>query len=333
MPSGMTGADADELDRLAHEIDQLASRFAGARTDIDRTLRAAPWHGAGANRFRHQWSGEFARSLVAAEHFLDDAAKALRDNARQQRDASAGPGGGHGGRIPGTHPGSLLDRLIHILHLEKFIADRGKDALDMVIGVAKRNIVRVRAHTRGGTDVVEHVRWKGGTADDMRRMVGDAQDLEGISRNVDRFGHGLNVLDGGIHGLEQWNRDDERPLEDRLVRTGAVTAANVGIAYGSAAVGSYIGGAVGTLIPVPVVGTAVGVAVGFGVGYGVGWVGDKLHADEHIADAASWAVREGGPVARDVVEAGTDAVRAGRHVVDGGVNLAGKGLKALGGLF
>jgi len=332
MAGPMSGADAEELDRVARDLVQLADRFGATRGSTERSLQGAPWHGPGADRFRQRWSAEYARWLMSAEHFLREASRELHDNARQQRDASGVTHHGHHGD-PGHGPG-FLDRLIAILHLEKGILDRGKDGLDLVIGVAKHEIVHVRSYVRSdGTVVREYVRWKPGKADTMRQVIGDARDVEGIERNVDRFGKGLAVLDGGIHGLEQWNRDDGRPLDDRITRTSAVAVTETGIALGAAATGSYIGGAIGTAIPIPVVGTVVGIGVGFAVGYGVGWASEKLHVDEHVADAASWVEHGAKHYGGEVIHAGSDVVHHGGHLIHGGANLAGKGLKKLGGLF
>lgn len=104
--STMFGADADALDEVARDLERRAERVRTMRVRLARAIHASPWEGPSAHRFRQQWDGEHAPTLLAAAGFLDAAGDLLRQNAAQQRDASGdeGPTGSGGG--DGTGPGA-----------------------------------------------------------------------------------------------------------------------------------------------------------------------------------------------------------------------------------
>jgi uncharacterized protein YukE len=83
-----SGADADALDGLAHEVGELASRLRSAQARLGRAIHSSPWNGRTADRFRQQWDGEYRRSMLGASQFLTSASTELRTHAQQQRDAS-----------------------------------------------------------------------------------------------------------------------------------------------------------------------------------------------------------------------------------------------------
>jgi pimeloyl-ACP methyl ester carboxylesterase len=109
--SGMVGADADHLDRLAARMQSTSAALGLLGRAIGVALRAAPWFGGVADVFRQRWAAEHARALVETSEFLRQNAIVLRANAQQQRDASGA--GGAFCSAPGA-PGAIggaLDRL------------------------------------------------------------------------------------------------------------------------------------------------------------------------------------------------------------------------------
>lgn len=84
----MSGSDANELDRLSHQISGVSKRLTSGQARLGSALHSSPWRGTNADRFRQQWDGEYRKSVIGAGQFLTEATNALRENARQQRDAS-----------------------------------------------------------------------------------------------------------------------------------------------------------------------------------------------------------------------------------------------------
>jgi hypothetical protein len=86
------GADADELDRLAVQFDQVADRLGQTSRGVGASLGAAPWSGRGADLFRDRWYRQFAPDVIQTGAFLSTVATELRKQAAQQRAASEGSG-------------------------------------------------------------------------------------------------------------------------------------------------------------------------------------------------------------------------------------------------
>jgi pimeloyl-ACP methyl ester carboxylesterase len=95
----MWGADSEELLRAVLRLEQQASTIELAERALTRRLRAAPWQGAAAERYRQRWEGFDRRQLAAAARCLRDAATDLRGHAAEQRQASQSGAGLSGGRV------------------------------------------------------------------------------------------------------------------------------------------------------------------------------------------------------------------------------------------
>ena len=83
------GADSDQLDGLSWQLGRHAQELETIRGILGRQIYTAPWSGAAADRFRDRWSGTDAPAAAAAARFLRGAAGVLRQNALEQRVASA----------------------------------------------------------------------------------------------------------------------------------------------------------------------------------------------------------------------------------------------------
>jgi hypothetical protein len=315
----MTGADAEELDRLAVELRSLGGRLGRTRSSTGRALSSAPWHGRSADAFRQRWAGEYARSLQSAEQFLREAGDTLARNASEQRSASgargSGVSGGGGGGSWGSRSNSLIRKIVELLGLPVDIAEHGVEALGVVTGIAALQIVKVAGYvTRNGTVVDDYFRWAPRQAERMTRLFGQAKDVMRVAKHVDKIGKGLIVLGGVIEAGKYYVDDSPRhPTDERIVRAAAVGAVHTGIGFGSvkagAAVGAVVGGPVGL-----VVGAGVGVAVGV-VG---SWAFDRSGADDLVADLAQGAYRLHNEANRQAVEAGTSLIRGGTNLVQRG---------------
>lgn len=102
------GADADELDRLVAQIEQGATTLDGVYAPIRGAFLRSGWEGPDADHFAGEWDGPARKRLASTSTGLREAARALRHNAAEQRQASATGGqsaGGLAGMDPGGPPG------------------------------------------------------------------------------------------------------------------------------------------------------------------------------------------------------------------------------------
>jgi uncharacterized protein YukE len=103
--SRMVGADPDALDRLAADFDRSAGALESTAVRVRASVHANPWAGAKATRFRNDWDQRHGPMLKRTALALRTAAKQLRLQAQEQRQASSAGGGGIGGSVPSSGAG------------------------------------------------------------------------------------------------------------------------------------------------------------------------------------------------------------------------------------
>jgi hypothetical protein len=95
--SGFVGADPEQLEALSVRLDQGIQSLEAIRSQVTGSLGRVHWEGHDGDRFRDDWHSHHAMAIAAACDLLREAARALRKNAMEQREASgaavAGPGG------------------------------------------------------------------------------------------------------------------------------------------------------------------------------------------------------------------------------------------------
>jgi len=96
------GADVAQLRQLAKDLANGASRLDQLGRQLGSTIASSPWKGNDGDRFRSDWNGSHAKVLRAAASGIQQASKALLQNAEQQDRASAGSTGGAGTGGSGT---------------------------------------------------------------------------------------------------------------------------------------------------------------------------------------------------------------------------------------
>lgn len=89
----MLGADPEQLELLGAAMGGMAERVDGIRTEVSSLLARTTWAGRDGDAFRDEWHGRWGHLLVAVAAAGREGACALRDNAAQQRQASAADGG------------------------------------------------------------------------------------------------------------------------------------------------------------------------------------------------------------------------------------------------
>lgn len=100
MSTSLLGADADELERVAHELRAAADELDGHAGSLTGTLRSVAWVGGVATRFGAQWNGAHRPRIAATSQHVRDAAAELDRNAAEQRRASRAAPGAPGGVEP-----------------------------------------------------------------------------------------------------------------------------------------------------------------------------------------------------------------------------------------
>ncbi|MCF6378475.1 hypothetical protein L2K70_12760 [Nocardioides KLBMP 9356] len=121
--SGMIGADPDALERLAGDFDRGAGSLESIALKVRTSVHANPWAGARATRFRADWDQRHGPQLKRTALALRTAAKQLRIQAQEQRQASSAGGGVFGGLWAAGRDGSAsrpsLDDLADALWMVK----------------------------------------------------------------------------------------------------------------------------------------------------------------------------------------------------------------------
>jgi hypothetical protein len=94
---GMVGADPDQLEALGRTFTREAEKLRAADRAIAALVRSASWRGPKADAFKGQWGSGPGAAIGRAAGALDRMAGVVREQAQQQRGASApGEGGGSG---------------------------------------------------------------------------------------------------------------------------------------------------------------------------------------------------------------------------------------------
>lgn len=91
--SRMVGADPEALDRLAADFERSAGVLESTAVRVRASVHANPWAGARATRFRNDWDQRHGPMLKRTALSLRTAAKQLRVQAQEQRQASSAGGG------------------------------------------------------------------------------------------------------------------------------------------------------------------------------------------------------------------------------------------------
>lgn len=83
------GMDLEQGKHLAKELTRASQRFAQLSGQLTPYITAAPWRGPDGEQFRSDWKAH-SRMLLATSDALRAASDAVRENVRQQQDASSG---------------------------------------------------------------------------------------------------------------------------------------------------------------------------------------------------------------------------------------------------
>lgn len=84
----LIGADPDQLDALANQMDSDAQILDAIRGRVGGVLEQVLWQGADAHEFFEEWARRFSGMMGHAVAGLRDSAQALHSEAVQQREAS-----------------------------------------------------------------------------------------------------------------------------------------------------------------------------------------------------------------------------------------------------
>lgn len=93
----MWGADVDQLDALARDLNTAADRLESLTRLLGGRIGSVAWSGRDATSFRHDWPGRHAAGLRTVGEAMREAARTVTANAAEQRKASEASGGGSAG--------------------------------------------------------------------------------------------------------------------------------------------------------------------------------------------------------------------------------------------
>lgn len=307
---GVVGADADALERLAQMAEGEAAELEDMYRGLSRKLHGSPWEGPAAERFRGRWSGEHGRQVRQAAVFLRESGRGLREQARQQREATGAGGGSIGWTSPPvTAPGddpdlqAWVDQMKKILETLKLPVDK----INEILGLLEAIDPSVRDGIVG---------LLGGDA--FTSFLGIAGDALGMAGNVLNF-------------VGAFAAHPELPFDEALVFAAGTMAIGFAVDQGVEFVASKLGAVLGTAI-FPGGGTAagyvIGHVVGIGLANGIDAIDDRFDltdkgamemvkayqgAKEFVADPGA-AIRHLGD---DIDHAVDNAVDIGKDVING----------------
>lgn len=156
------GMDLEQGEHLVQELTRASQRFALLSGQLTPIITTAPWRGPDGEQFRSDWKAH-SRMLLATSQALRAASDAVRENVREQQDASSGrPGAGQPG---GSQPGGGGNEATTLLG--NFLADAGEVAGDLWDGTG-RIIVSV------GGELGDDLDWLGHRASGAVSNLGDA---------------------------------------------------------------------------------------------------------------------------------------------------------------
>lgn len=154
------GMDLAQGEHLAKELTRASQRFAQLSGQLTPIITAGLWRGPDGEQFRADWKSH-SRMLLAASQALRDASEAVRENVRQQQDASSGRTGA--GQPAESQPGGNAAAAL----LDSFLAGAGDAAGDLWDGTGKV------IDTVGGK-VGDGWSWLGGRVSESVSNLGDA---------------------------------------------------------------------------------------------------------------------------------------------------------------
>lgn len=278
----MVGADPDELDRIAGQLEAEARRLENLCAQLGRQLHSAPWKGARADRFRSDWNSTHTRRVRDAAGFLRAGGDALMRNATEQRNASNSGGGSTAGplcEVPKQTPPDSLKPDQSDEYLEPFktffeglgLADDVWNGLVKLLRVVDPSILK-----------------------DLGKFLAGHPEMLGFFKATGKvLDIGSVILDFAVDISKQLGTN-HLPMDEAILHSMVFAGMKFAESEGIEKLGQMLGSSLGSVIPV--LGTAGGGLVGWAAGYGLSMileaVDGKFGLNEQAADAATAAYRE-----------------------------------------
>jgi hypothetical protein len=298
MSAAMVGADAAELERVAHSLRVAADELDGHAASVTTILRSVAWVGGVAARFESEWTGGHRQRLRSTAVSIRTAATDLDRNAAEQRQASrigdsSATGTGSIDRI-----GGALDRL---------------DVTHELIGVAAELVDDLADHGAVGrfVDLLTH------------------EDFVGF---LDGAGHVLDVGTVVVDAIADFADHPDLAFDERIVHALSDVAVRFGLTEGTEQAAEWLAGAAtAALMPgfgavlAPFAGGLAGVLADTVMGAVVGAADGATDFVDLAADTAVAAYRE----AKEVFGVVADVARAAADVTGDALDLADAAAAAL----
>jgi len=338
VPATLLGADADELERIAHEMRAAADELDGHAGSLTTALRSVAWVGGVATRFGARWDGGHRPRMAMTAQSVRDAATRLDRNAAEQRLASragvgslvgirptapipaplptqdpsgaepAGPShpgdGGAGGSsssvdAPGSHVLDRIGEILDVVGVNRDVLDVLADHADLLDGPGVDRLIGILSND------------------------GFLAVLEGLDRVLDV---GSTVVDL----IGDFVEHPHLPFDDRVVHALADAGARFGIDQGVEHAATFLAqAATAALLPglgaalAPFAGTAAGLIATVVVGEITDLVDGATDFADVVADAAVEAYRSAREAFGVIVDAAGVVVDVADAAIDLTVDTAG----------
>lgn len=247
----LTGADADELERIARSLRATADDLDRRADALTLHLRTVAWVGGVASQFGSRWSGTHRPRMRSTADYVRDAAVRLERHAAEQRHASRSapvadlvtppPGGSDDG-------GSGDGGSDAVARLEAFLDDLGlaRDVAGLVVA---------------GAHALESL----GVVDDLLDLLTS----DGVRQFLDGFDAVLDLRPVLVDVVTDFVDHPDLAFDERVVHALADAAVRFGIDEGMEVAAEWVAGAATTaLLPgfgvvlAPIVGQVAGAIAG-----------------------------------------------------------------------
>ncbi|WP_430266779.1 WXG100 family type VII secretion target [Pseudarthrobacter sp. J1763] len=134
------GMDLEQAKKLQHDMHRASQRLTDLGRQLSPVIAQSSWDGPDGQRFKAEWKSHRLQ-LSSTAQSIQHAAEQLREDIRQQEEASNNNGTGSGSQT-GTSGGSEnpLDKIRHLFDGADSVVDTVKDGGSKVLGFLKDQV-------------------------------------------------------------------------------------------------------------------------------------------------------------------------------------------------
>ncbi|MDP5226551.1 MULTISPECIES: hypothetical protein [Arthrobacter] len=167
------GMDVEQGKALGKKLDQGADTLMQLSKELSSLLSSSPWDGPDAQGFKRDWNGH-RQTLLSASNALHQASRTMKEQVRQQEQASQSGGGTSGGS--GGHHGGLPGWLTGA---GGWLLNDERSPLHNLLGAGREELDALGNFGRMGLDALIH-----GEPPSITQLVAGGLNLLGSSINL-----------------------------------------------------------------------------------------------------------------------------------------------------